>query len=318
LSTKKIKKALKYFETQNKLVESGIINLNTDSPLDYYFILPNPLKVNNFDSNGIPLLYNRFTKEHDYHLTVISHLMLYLVSLIVRRSASEEQLLLFKSLINYLRNNEFRGFYFIGGWKTSLPNFGSKCSGSFFNASAISNCISALLRYSIFKQDVATYDMAIRAFNVFKHFDADGVLTRLSNNEIWFDTYPNCVGSKILSGHLNSLFGLYDLSKFGQIKEAEALFQNGCESLKKSFYLFDIGHWVSYGIEGYAKHPSTIHYVQDISQRLEVLYRITNDMELMNLKTKIDGYLLNPICRAKALVGKIFWATSNQIFPTYK
>lgn len=71
-----------------------------------------------------------------------------------------------------------------------------------------------------------------------------GVRTYFMNQYPWYEEYPTVPASFVLNGFIYSLIGLYDvlsLAPATRTGEAQLLFDQGMQSLKKLLPLFDTG-----------------------------------------------------------------------------
>ena len=305
---KKLKKASKYFnsyETIPTLIDENVDVLN---PINYYFRKDSYFRNLEFDQNGVVLWWNNEIKKFDYHLTVLSDFSIFCLYKVQKSNIQSKYFEYLNNQVNYLINNQIKNGDSKGGWMTNLPQYFSLTKAPYLNASAISRCISVLLRYSIITGKSEYKNAAKEALCVYlKKTTNGGLISSLPNGCDWYEAYPNCSGCHVINGHCMSIIGLYDLHILSGSEEAKTLFDNGIESLLKSFYLFDTGSWILYGLNGYSKHSMSIGYLLSLIDFFKLFYLITQNNEFLKLNKSLVRYLKNPINRYSALINKSLW-----------
>jgi heparosan-N-sulfate-glucuronate 5-epimerase len=121
-----------------------------------------------------------------------------------------------------------------------------------------------------------------------------GVLGKFGSlNEVyWYEEKATLPGRHILNGMCYALVGLYDIKKaMPDLGEAERLWLNGIEYLKKALPLFDEGYWSWYWIDEDPPHyvASMMYHNLHVIQ-LKYLFKITGEDELKLYADRFDLY----------------------------
>jgi hypothetical protein len=103
-----------------------------------------------------------------------------------------------------------------------------------------------------------------------------GVTYKDSEERWWYDEYPSTEGkiSRVLNGMNFALFGIYDFYTNYKDKDAQFLFQQGVNALKKELFKYDCGNGYSY--YDILHRPAEKYHKIHIEQ-MKQLFTITGD-----------------------------------------
>jgi hypothetical protein len=202
------------------------------------------------------------------------------------------QIVLFLAQADWLVNNIHKD----GSWKI-MHN--KKIGNTILKAPWISALsqglgISVLVRAYKLTNDEKYIKTARKALRPFKKSIEDGGIVSLNSFGKFYEEYPLKENpTHVLNGFIYSLFGLYDLYRFDNNKEAKKLFDEGIKSLKKVLPKYDLDNWTRYDLNekrtlknhyGYASiWYQKIHVVQ-----LYALYQITGDKLFLKYSNKFE------------------------------
>lgn len=121
--------------------------------------------------------------------------------------------------------------------------------------------ISLLVRGYYLTKNNDYLDCAAKALNPYRKLVRDGGVLEYFNGMPFYEEYPTATPSLVLNGFIFSLFGLYDLSitNHSSSKEAEKLFHDGSETLKKVLPLYDGGFCSRYDLSYFTAAPMEEH-----------------------------------------------------------
>lgn len=257
---------------------------------------------------------NEDTRKFEFHLTVFAEYSLFLLDQVQSQGLNTDSFTLLTQNIQYLKDNQIKQGWGEGGWLTQLPQYFSKTKEPYLNGTAISKCISVLIRYHILTKDSESLDCAMNALIPFTtDVENGGVASNINGNIRWFEAYPTCLECHELNGHCLSLLGPRDLSVLGGSTKAQSLFDDGVQALIYALPYFDKGNWFYYGLNGYAKHSMTIGYLIGLNGLLELIYKLSNRVELLEYIAKTKTYLGTPRYRIYALTNKTIWRLKQDL-----
>lgn len=116
----------------------------------------------------------------------------------------------------------------------------------------------------------------------------------------FYEEYVADKPTRVLDGHIFSLFGLYDFiratksSNSESHKQALTLFNNGVNALLDLLPEYDMNYWVRFNLcelESYPKNdPCTIGYLRLIVKQLHILHEISGIKELNDYSLRFKKY----------------------------
>ena len=311
MQLKKIIFMLKKFRNDlnaNKNIE--ISNDLTSSNLGYYYIPfdENISKLNkllhSFDQDGIPLnttyIDVKEQKLHYYPISIGQYGLSVFHSYL--KTNSEEKKEHFLRIAEWFYNNKTEDDELGVYWLTDVEKPEYKVTKPWKSAFTQSRGLSIMMRAWQLTGDNKYLEACEKALIPFtKDISNGGVAVDLNSNNAFYEEYVAEKPTRVLDGHIFSLWGLYDFIRvIDKEKDQEAhllskeLFDKGIEGLINSLPKYDMGFWVLFNrcdLKHYPKKdPCTIGYLRLISRQLEILYKITNRKELKDYSTKFSKY----------------------------
>lgn len=286
---------------------------NTQQQLDYYYFRFEENKINTrggnkpfqFDTNGIPLVHS--------YIDVVDAKGYYYYPITIGQYA----LAVFHSWLSSKDPEKKAYFLRFADWftssKTDDPNLGTywltetakpeyDVKTPWKSAFSQSRGISILLRAWQITGDNVYLETATRALIPFsKDISEGGVSVDREKRETFYEEYTASQPTRVLDGHIFSLFGLYDyiravpeeINPEGH-RLAVRLFNEGVEGLLLQLPRFDMGFWFRFNrcdLPGYPQNdPCTIGYLRLVRQQLLILFRITGKEELHTFSEKCRHY----------------------------
>jgi hypothetical protein len=264
--------------------------------------------IKDFDSDGIPLndayIDVKDGKPHYYPISIgqvgLSIFHEYLAS------GNQEKLQHFLKIANWFvkeaQEDDLTGTY----WLTHIPKPEYHVFNNWKSAFAQSRAISILLRAWQVTSDERYLQLAKGALKPFTlDISKGGVAIRRPHAEVFYEEYVAAYPTRVLDGHIFSLFGLYDYVRAVSGPDhdqssvlAKDLFDQGLSGLLEALPKYDLNFWVQFNrceVPGYPSYdPCTINYLQLISSQLEVLYHISLNEEFKRYQLKFKNYLTWP------------------------
>ena len=191
-------------------------------------------------------------------------------------------------------------------WLTDIPKPEYQVSTPWKSAFTQSRALSILLRAWQETDKDHYLHLAKAALKSFELDIADqGVSIRREGEEVFYEEYVAAYPTRVLDGHIFSLFGLFDFIRAVPSAQhehstllARRLFDEGVQGLIESLPKYDLGYWVLFNrceVPDYPKFdPCTINYLQLVCSQLEILYRITRRQELNEFHLRFSNYLKWP------------------------
>ena len=280
--------------------EIPIVDDTTSSILKEYYIAfeEDPKKLNkliaSFDTNGIPLNNSYIdVKEKKLHYYPISieqfALAVFHTWLKTNIEVKKNQFLkiaewFFDSRIE----NERLGVY----WLTDVPKPEHNIFTPWKSAFVQSRALSVLLRAWQLTGNQKYLDVCKKTLIPFTiDINDGGVSVRRKQGEVFYEEYVAQYPTRVIDGHIFSLFGLYDYVRAvpkeldaESHKLAQNLFDEGLEGLANQWTKLDLNFWIRYSLSevpGYPKDdPCTVGYLRLIRAQLKVLLRIAPNTQI--------------------------------------
>ena len=191
-------------------------------------------------------------------------------------------------------------------WLTDIPKPEYGVEQPWKSAFSQSRALSILLRawqMTGKQQYLTTASLALRPFA--KDIGDGGVSVDRDKGQTFYEEYVAEVPTRVLDGHLFSLFGLYDYIRsvpkeinWEDYHLAVQLFEEGVEGLIKTIDHYDLGYWLLFNrceLKDYPTNdPCTIGYLKLVSAQFQILYRMTGDQRFKNYSAKFESYLKWP------------------------
>ena len=187
-------------------------------------------------------------------------------------------------------------------WLTNVPKPEYGVAQPWKSAFTQSRAISILLRAWQLTKDEKYLNLAEQALILFSlDISEGGVSVDRQQGATFYEEYVAAKPTRVLDGHLFSLFGLWDYVRAVPPERspghtlAKNLFEEGIDGLKKQFPLFDMGFWLRFNrceLPGYpADDPCTIGYLKLIIAQVEIMYRIHGDSFFQQTAAHLSTYL---------------------------
>ena len=255
------------------------------------------------DANGIPqvLISPKVGLRHN-PVTIsqygLFHLQKYAAS--QNESALNESLRAAEWLVENFR--DWRGD--IGAWVYDFDLHFYGPQAPWISGMAQAQGISLLLRIHQLRPDEKLPVVCQRAFRAFEHpVTEGGVIAVFPDGATAFEEFTTNPASLVLNGHIFGLIGVYDYAQFFGDKTAQALFEETVNGLKRNLRRYDTGFWCRYDLHPTDRLASPM-YMRVHVQLLNILAELSGDPFFENYASKWQGYLNDPVCRARWLVGK--------------
>ena len=158
----------------------------------------------------------------------------------------------------------------------------------FFSGISQGMAMSALLRAYQFYEEEKYLEIAQQAF-VFMNTNLDEGGTRCCNDDYmcWYEEYPS-EKSKILNGHIYSLFGVYDLYRVTGDGCLKKCFDSGIDDIKRNISKFDLGFFTKY--DAVSPYPANNSYHYTHITLFKILYMITGDAFFDKYAKRFERY----------------------------
>ncbi len=276
---------------------------------EYYLIFEdNPKKLNRliagFDENGVPLNTTYIDVEekklHYYPISIGQFALAVFHNWL--QTGNPEKKAHFLRIADWFYNarieNEHQGAY----WLTDVAKPEHQITSVWKSAFSQSRGLSVLLRAWQLTNDNKYLEVCKKALIPFtKDIKEGGVAVRRKEGETFYEEYVAEYPTRVIDGHIFSLFGLYDFVRAVPEKLdpeahrlAKKLFDEGVEGLANQWRKLDLGYWIRYSLSevpGYPKDdPCTVGYIRLIGLQLEVLIKLNQHPELIHFYEKIKNF----------------------------
>lgn len=281
--------------------------------LSYYYIKfgDNTSKLNrlisSFDKNGVPLNSAYIDVEnkqlHYYPISIGQFaLSIFHANLTI---PTEDKKAHFMRIADWFYDNRIEDEKLGCYWLTEVDKPEYHVYKAWKSAFTQSRALSVLARaWQLTGDDkyLKVCEKSLRPFQI--DINNDGVSVYKSNDKDkmlpFFEEYVADKATRVLDGHIFSLFGLYDFIRTTKesdsiaYKEAQELFNDGVSALIDLLPEYDMGYWVRFNLcelEFYPKNdPCTIGYLRLIIKQLLILHEITGVKDLKDYSLRFKKY----------------------------
>ncbi|MDR1272993.1 MAG: D-glucuronyl C5-epimerase family protein [Odoribacteraceae bacterium] len=289
------------------------LEVNMENPpgeLGYYYIrFEEKLSrlnhlIHSFDAEGIPLNTTYIDVEtprlHYYPISIGQYGLALFHSWLATGNVEKREH--FLRVANWFAREKHEeaglGYY----WLTDVPKPEYDIRAPWKSAFAQGRALSILTRAWQLTGDEAYLRVATGALTPFaKDISEGGVSVDRVAGETFYEEYVAAVPTRVLDGHLFSLFGLLDYIRAVPAghdpaghRLARRLFDEGIEGVIRQFPRFDLGYWTRFcrcDLPGYpVDDPCTIGYLRLVSKQLLILHRATGREELLHFARKCEQY----------------------------
>ncbi|MEL6821932.1 MAG: D-glucuronyl C5-epimerase family protein, partial [Calditrichota bacterium] len=270
---------------------------------EYYFVMDEQkLRAGvsqnfHFDEQGIPMIPTYIDVEERklvYYPISIGQFGLAIFHTCLRTESEEDKQRFLKIADWFIANKESSerlGDY----WLTHVPKPEFRMMDPWPSAFAQSRGISILLRAWQLTGKSDYLQTAEKALTIFSVAAGEKGVTTFTDVGPLYEEYPTHFLTGVLDGSIFALFGLYDYVRaVDENSEAERLFSEGCDALKKLLPRYDLGYWLRYNLcteSFYPKlDPATIMYFRMIGTQLDLLSRMSGDPAFAEFAEKWRKY----------------------------
>lgn len=282
-----------------------------ETVLGYYYIRfpENPKRLNRliaaFDSEGVPMnttYVDVEVKKLHYYPISIGQYGLAVFHTWLDTQADDKKAHFLRIADWFYQNrteSESLGTY----WLTDVPKPEFGVYTPWKSAFAQGRGISLLLRAWQLTGNEAYLQTAKRALLPFTlDISEGGVSVDRKDGKVFFEEYVAAAPTRVLDGHIFSLFGLWDFVRAvgpdvddAGHATAKRLFQEGIVGLKARLPELDMGFWMRFNLcdlPGYPQDdPCTIGYMKLVAAQLKVIAAITGDGFFLEYADRIHRYL---------------------------
>lgn len=283
-------------------------NINSQELKEYYFVFEDDLKKLNrliagFDENGIPLNTTYIDVEekklHYYPISIGQYALAIFHNWLQTGSTEKKEHFLriadwfYNTRIDYEELGTF--------WLTNVPKPEHQITQAWKSAFSQSRALSVLLRAWQLTNNNKYLEVCKKALVLFtKDISEGGVAIRRNAGETFYEEYVAEYPTRVIDGHIFSLFGLYDFVRAVPAELdpashllAKKLFDEGVEGLANQWQKLDLGFWIRYSLSevpGYpVDDPCTVSYLRLIRTQLTVLKILNPNPELNRFYEKIKS-----------------------------
>ncbi len=275
---------------------------------EYYLIFEdNPKKLNrliaHFDENGVPLNTTYIDVEekklHYYPISIGQYALAIYHNWL--HTGNLEKKAHFLRIAEWFYNNRAEEETLGAYWLTDVPKPEHLITKAWKSAFAQSRALSVMLRAWQLTGDKKYFECCKKALIPFtKDINDGGVAIRRNRGETFYEEYVAKYPTRVIDGHIFSLFGLYDFVRAVPDKLdpdshrlAKRLFDEGVEGIANQWQKLNLGFWIRYSlseIPGYPKDdPCTVSYLRLIGMQLKVLIKLTQHPELIRFYERIKS-----------------------------
>ncbi len=275
----------------------------------YYIVFESEFKklnrlLHSFDAEGIPLITTYIDVEdeglHYYPITIGQFALAKWHDFLKGDLDAGTH---FMNIADWFVDNvSYRSDELGAVWLTDVPKPEYKVENPWPSAFAQSRAISVLLRawqHTGKEQYLILAGEALIPFT--KDISEGGVsVDRRGNGMAFYEEYVARWPTRVLDGHLFSLFGLFDFMRAAPDNSpkkalASRLFEEGVDGLKAHLSYFDTGQWLRFNkceMPGYPNEdPCTIAYLKLVIAQIRVLHCMTGQREFESYALKWSAYL---------------------------
>lgn len=301
--TQKLFNVLQYFGVHSASYyhSEATANYHRDQPLAYYLDhTPRAHYPGPTDRDGIPQ-YN-YGGQVDYLPVLVALIGLGHGDLYVRTDEPIHRDTLIRYADWFARSQTDKG-----EWLTpvAMKKFGLE--PDFPSAMTQGMGISVLVRAHLLTGDARYLESAGAALAPFKIDVAEGGVRTVTEGHVFFEEYPSRQPHHVLNGFLYAIWGLYDLIRLENNREAHQLWDEGLATLIEWLPRFDTGRWSWYHIGEGMKNPATIPYHKLHIEQLRVMHAITGHEIFHETARRWQSYLQGKFNALSTLPRKIAW-----------
>ncbi len=275
---------------------------------EYYLVFEdNPKKLNrlivDFDENGIPMNTTYIDVEekklHYYPISIGQFALAIFHNWLQTGNIEKKEhfLRIAKWFYDSRTEDSELGTY----WLTDVPKPEHQITSAWKSAFSQSRALSVLLRAWQLTNDNKYLEVCKKALIPFtKDIKEGGVAIRRKAGETFYEEYVAKYPTRVIDGHIFSLFGLYDFVRavppeldIESHELAKKLFNEGVNGLANQWKKLDLGFWIRYSLSevpGYpVDDPCTVSYLRLIGTQLRVLKDLHSNPEIVRFYEKIKS-----------------------------
>jgi hypothetical protein len=260
--------------------------------------------IHSFDAEGIPLNAAYIDVEnprlHYYPITIGQYGLAVFHSWLATGDAGKRDHFLRVAgwFMRHKLGKKGMGYY----WLTAVPKPEFDVRLPWKSAFTQGRAISILARAWQLTGDYSYLAVATGALIPFaRDISEGGVSVDRAAGETFYEEYVAALPTRVLDGHMSSLFGLLDSVRAVPASQypaghrlARGLFDEGVEGLIRQLPGFDLGYWVRFArcdLPGYpVEDPCTVGYLRLVRKQLLVLSHVTGREELLQFARKCKRY----------------------------
>ncbi len=299
----KLGNLLEYFGIRSRSYYHSETEVTYDSekPLVYYLdqtrraAYPGP-----YDPDGLPLYVN---KGVTYYLPVLicSYALGHLE--ICGQKASAESLSRFLTAVDWLVSQQDSQ----GVWLTNFPMEKFGLLKPYPCAMVQGLGISCLTRAFLTTNDETFLESAVRAMAPYRKDVRQGGVASCDKDRVFYEEFPAVPYRHVLNGFIFAMWGLHDLVRVIDSRDAKELYNEGLKTLVEWLPRYDIGYWSLYHIGEGPQNPATVPYHRLHVAQLAVMYALTGHRVFKQYQKRWSEYLSKPFSALRTLPAKVLW-----------
>jgi len=299
----KLDNLLEYFgfRSKNYYHTEPRISYDPDNPMAYY--LDQSQRANYpgpFDSNGIPLYVSK-GKTGYLPVFICTWALGQLETF--RQKATEENRTKFMKAVDWLVSQQNDD----GVWLTDFQMDKFGLYEPFPCAMVQGLAISCLTRAFLMTNKSVFLDRAVQAMAPYCVDVPDGGVASYDEGQVFYEEFPSIPYHHVLNGFIFAMWGLYDLVRVNDNREAKRLYDEGLKTLIEWLPHFDLGHWSLYHIGDGPKNPATVPYHRLHIIQLKVMYALTGHEIFKQSYLRWSEYLHGRFNALRTLPAKLWW-----------
>jgi len=277
------------------------ISYDPDEPLVYYLdqtlraAYPGP-----YDSDGIPLYVSKGTT--DYLPVLICAWALGHLEIFRQKTMGNNRSNFLKAADWLLSHQDTEGV-----WLTDFPMKKFGLLKPFPSAMVQGLGISCLTRAFLVTNNEVYLESAVRALAPYRKDVGEGGVASYEGGFVFYEEFPSIPYHHVLNGFVFALWGLHDLVRVMNNRDAEELYSEGLKTLIKWLPRYDIGYWSLYHIGEGPKNPATVPYHRLHIVQLKVMHDLTGRQIFKEYQLQWSEYLRKPFSALRTLPAKVLW-----------